>query len=120
MNKTLIINFSFSTSLSLDVATVAKCLIMPAYPALCSLLRVFCKGYPIPIYSKGMQLLLTFVVSYALTGYYPVANLLGKNLPHLCISHISPIIALVIAICMTAYMGCDIWHALYRPAPIHQ
>lgn len=67
-------------------------------------LKNFC-DYPIQIYSKGMQVLLTFVVPYALTGYYPVANLLGKNLPHLWIAHISPIIALVMAI-----IAYNFWH----------
>ena len=52
-----------------------------------------------------MQLVLTFIIPYALTGYYPVASLLEKNLPHLWIAHISPIIALIIAI-----IAYNFWH----------
>lgn len=68
-------------------------------------LKNFC-DYPIQIYSKEMQILLTFFVPYALTGYFPVANLLGKNLSHSWISYISPIIAFVIAI-----TALEFWHA---------
>lgn len=64
----------------------------------------FC-DYPVKIYSKEMQLVLTFIIPYALTGYYPVANLLEKNLPHLWIAHISPIIAIIIAI-----IAYNFWH----------
>ena len=67
-------------------------------------LKNFC-DYPVKIYSKEMQLVLTFIIPYALTGYYPVANLLEKNLPHLWIAHISPIIALIIAI-----IAYNFWH----------
>ena len=64
----------------------------------------FC-DYPIQIYSKGIQFLLTFIVPYALTGYYPVANLLGKDYPNLWIAYISPVIAFVMVI--IAYI---FWH----------
>ena len=67
-------------------------------------LKNFC-DYLVKIYSKEMQLVLTFIIPYALTGYYPVANLLEKNLPHLWIAHISPIIALIIAI-----IAYNFWH----------
>ena len=67
-------------------------------------LKNFC-DYPIQIYSKGIQFLLTFIIPYALTGYYPVANLLGKDYPNLWIAYISPVIALVMAI--IAYI---FWH----------
>ena len=67
-------------------------------------LKNFC-DYPIQIYSKGLQFLLTFIVPYALTGYYPVANLLGKDYPNLWIAYISPVIAFVMAI--NAYI---FWH----------
>lgn len=51
--------------------------------------------FPLTIYSKGMQALLTFIVPYAFTGYYPVALLLGKSLeaPALCFA--APLIALI-------------------------
>lgn len=67
-------------------------------------LKNFC-DYPIQIYSKGIQFLLTFIVPYALTGYYPVANLLGKDYPNLWIAYISPVIAFVMAI-----IAYTFWH----------
>ncbi len=67
-------------------------------------LKNFC-DYPIQIYSKGIQFLLTFIVPYALTGYYPVAYLLGKDYPYLWIAYISPVIAFVMAI-----IACIFWH----------
>ena len=51
--------------------------------------------YPITIYGKGIGFLLTFVVPYAFTGYYPVASLLGKGLPHPEFAYLSPLIALI-------------------------
>lgn len=51
--------------------------------------------YPITIYGKGIGFLLTFVVPYAFTGYYPVGNLLGKDLVHPEYAYLSPFIALV-------------------------
>ncbi len=67
-------------------------------------LKNFC-DYPIQIYSRGIPFLLTFIVPYALTGYYPVANLLDKHLPYTWIAYTSPVIAIIIAI--TAY---KFWH----------
>ena len=54
--------------------------------------------YPITIYGKGIGFLLTFVIPYAFTGYYPVGNLLEKNLSHPEFAYLSPLIALVIGI----------------------
>ena len=54
--------------------------------------------YPITIYGKGVQGILSFVIPYALTGYYPVAALLGKEVPFPALSHISPLIAVIAAI----------------------
>ena len=51
--------------------------------------------YPLTIYSKGIQLLLTFIVPYAFTGYYPVALLLGKELTFPVLAYISPVIAAI-------------------------
>ncbi len=51
--------------------------------------------YPISIYGKGVQFLLTFVIPYAFTGYYPVGHLLGKDLTHNGFAYLSPFIALV-------------------------
>lgn len=42
-------------------------------------LKNYC-DYPIQIYGKGVQLLLTFVIPYAFTGYYPIAKLLENEL----------------------------------------
>jgi len=67
-------------------------------------LKNFC-DYPIQIYSKGIRLLLTFVVPYAFTGYYPVAHLLGKGLSHSWIVYVSPVMALIMA--TIAY---NFWH----------
>ena len=68
-------------------------------------LKNFC-DYPIQIYSKGIKLLLTFVVPYAFTGYYPVSHLLDKTVSlHSCIVYISPIIALIMAI-----IAYNFWH----------
>ncbi len=67
-------------------------------------LKNFC-DYPIHIYGKGMQGLLTFVVPYAFTGYYPVAMLLGKEVPYSHVFHLSPVIALVMG--LVAY---SLWH----------
>ena len=61
--------------------------------------------YPLSIYSKGMQFILSFVIPYAFTGYYPVSSLLGKNAVHPCLSHISPVIALITGV--AAYL---FWH----------
>ena len=51
--------------------------------------------YPITIYSKGMQFILTFIVPYAFTGYYPVGHLLGKNSAHPGFAYLSPLIAVI-------------------------
>ena len=67
-------------------------------------LKNFC-DYPIQIYGQGMQVLLTFVVPYAFTGYYPVAMLLGKNVPYSHVFCWSPIISLIMG--FTAY---TLWH----------
>lgn len=53
--------------------------------------------YPITIYGKGVQGILSFVIPYALTGYYPVAYILGKDVPYPSLSHISPLIAVIAA-----------------------
>ena len=51
--------------------------------------------YPITIYSKGVQFILTFVIPYAFTGYYPVGSLLGKNQNHPEYAYLSPLVALI-------------------------
>lgn len=53
--------------------------------------------YPIQIYSREIRLLLTFVVPYAFTGYYPVAILLGKNIGNNILGYFSPVIAMLFA-----------------------
>ena len=54
--------------------------------------------YPLTIYSKGVQFVLTFIIPYALTGYYPVASLLGKSVPYPGLSQLSPFIAIAVGI----------------------
>ena len=56
----------------------------------------FC-DWPMEIYPKGIQFLLTCIIPFGFTGYYPVAFLLGKSLPCQWLAYISPLIALVIA-----------------------
>ena len=58
--------------------------------------------YPISIYSKGVQFLLTFIIPYAFTGYYPAGSLLEKDLIHPEFASLSPLIALISVI--TAYL----------------
>ncbi len=53
--------------------------------------------YPIQIYTREIRLLLTFIVPYAFTGYYPVADLLGKNIGNDILGCFSPAIALLFA-----------------------
>ena len=52
--------------------------------------------YPIPIYGRATDLVLTFLIPYALTGYYPVAHLLGKSVPYRSASYLSPLVAVLI------------------------
>ncbi len=49
------------------------------------------------IKSEEIVSLLTFVVPYAFTGYYPVAILLGKNIGNNILGYFSPAIALLFA-----------------------
>ena len=60
--------------------------------------------YPLPIYSKGMQALLTFAVPYAFTGYYPVALLLGKSVPFPALRFAVPLVALA-----AGFGSCAFW-----------
>lgn len=52
-------------------------------------------NYPISIYGKSVQLLLTFAVPYAFVNYYPAAAFFGKEDP-LALMSPSPYIALLI------------------------
>ncbi len=54
--------------------------------------------YPIDIYGKGIRFLLTFIVPYAFTGYYPVGSLLGKALVHPELAYFSPVLAILSAV----------------------
>ncbi|MCR5671489.1 MAG: ABC-2 family transporter protein [Butyrivibrio sp.] len=51
--------------------------------------------YPIQIYGNGMSFLLSFVIPYAFTGYYPVSLLLGKSLAHPVLAYMAPLVALI-------------------------
>ena len=66
--------------------------------------------YPLPIYSKGIQALLTFVIPYAFTGYYPVALLLGKNLQYPLLAYIAPIVALAAGTTSCAFWKYGLKH----------
>lgn len=57
-------------------------------------LKNYC-DYPIQIYGKGVQFLLTFVIPYAFTGYYPIAKLLEKEVPWPDICYLGPVVALL-------------------------
>ncbi len=61
--------------------------------------------YPMQIYGKGMRVLLTFVIPYAFTGYYPAAMLLGKVVPYSHIFCWPPVIALLMG--SASY---SLWH----------
>ena len=65
--------------------------------------------YPITIYGRGMEIVLTFFIPYALTGYYPIAHLLHKRVPFSFACYISPLMAILIA--MAAW---GLWHAGLR------
>lgn len=65
--------------------------------------------YPITIYGRGMGFLLTFVVPYAFTGYYPVGWLLGKNLANPVVAYLSPVVAVVAGV-----LACLLWRAGLR------
>lgn len=75
-------------------------------------LKNFC-DYPIQIYGQGMRVLLTFVIPYALTGYYPAAMLLGKVVPYSHIFCWSPAIALIMGLIAYAlwHMGLKRYHS---------
>jgi ABC-2 type transport system permease protein len=66
--------------------------------------------YPITIYNKGIGFLLTFVIPYAFTGYYPVASLLGKSLAHPAYAYLSPLIALVTGSAAYLFWNCGLKH----------
>ncbi len=65
--------------------------------------------YPLPVYSKGMQALLTFVVPYAFTGYYPVALLLGKSVEYPLLCYAPPLVALI-----AGFGSCAFWKSGLR------
>ena len=66
--------------------------------------------YPLAIYSKGMQFLLTFVLPYAFTGYYPVALLLGKSVSFPALRFASPLVALVAGIGSVSFWRFGLKH----------
>ena len=51
--------------------------------------------YPISIYHKAIQFILTFIIPFAFTSYYPAAFVLGKN-SNYAIGLITPLIGLVL------------------------
>ncbi len=61
--------------------------------------------YPITIYGESTAIFLTFVIPYALTGYYPIAHLLGKEVPFPVAVYLSPLVALFIAA-----ISLVLWH----------
>ena len=60
--------------------------------------------YPIPIYGQGTAALLTFIIPYAMTGYYPTAHLLGKSVPFPAAEYLPPVMAL-----FTALISIFLW-----------
>ena len=66
--------------------------------------------YPLPIYSRGMQAVLTFVVPYAFTGYYPVALLLGKSTGHPALCYAPPLVAAIAGIAACWFWKCGLRH----------
>ena len=59
---------------------------------------------------KDMQFILTFIVPYAFTGYYPVGSLLGKDLAHPGFAHLSPVIALITGVSAYLFWNSGIRH----------
>ena len=66
--------------------------------------------YPITIYSKGVQVILTVIIPYAFTGYYPVASLLGKELTYPAFAFLSPVIALIAAVAAYIFWNYGLRH----------
>ena len=66
--------------------------------------------YPLGIYSKGMQTLLTFVVPYAFTGFYPVALLLQKDAPFPTLRFAAPLVALIAGTASCAFWKNGLKH----------
>ena len=66
--------------------------------------------YPLPIYSRGMQAVLTFAVPYAFTGYYPVALLLGKSTGHPALCYAPPLVAAIAGIAARSFWKCGLRH----------
>jgi ABC-2 type transport system permease protein len=66
--------------------------------------------YPITIYGKGIGFLLTFVIPYAFTGYYPVGKLLGKELSHPEYAYLSPLVALIAGVAAYLFWSAGLKH----------
>jgi ABC-2 type transport system permease protein len=66
--------------------------------------------YPLGIYSKGMQTLLTFIVPYAFTGFYPVALLLEKDVPFPALRFAAPLVALIAGTASCAFWKNGLKH----------
>lgn len=66
--------------------------------------------YPLGIYSKQMQTLLTFAVPYAFTGFYPVALLLGKDVPLPALRFAAPLVALLFGTASCAFWKYGLKH----------
>ena len=68
--------------------------------------------YPLSIYGNGIKVILSFILPYAFTNYYPIAFLLGKvNVIYGIISPLVCILFVIISICiwklgLKKYEGC--------------
>lgn len=54
-------------------------------------------GYPLSIYNRGIQILLTFVMPYAFINYYPSQHFLGKQeLFHPVFQYLTPLVGVIL------------------------
>ena len=59
--------------------------------------------YPLTIYPKFIRILLTYVIAYSLTGYYPVKYLIIENL------NFSILLKFILIILFLIYITKFIW-----------
>lgn len=59
----------------------------------------FTSNYPITIFPKGIQFILTFILPFAFMNFYPAAALLGKEIPEgypAILPYLAPIVGIVV------------------------
>ncbi len=69
--------------------------------------------YPMSIYGKSIQVVLTVVLPYAFVSFYPAQYFLGKNdvsIFHPALQFLSPLVAAVLFAAAYAFWGLGIAH----------